>query len=81
MPVSGCLHRKYAHGENQDQGEQSYGYSLGHLRTLGTPTEHDISDATSAINVSRFMSYQPGRYAKIILVTYTGCAMIVSTAI
>ena len=30
MPVPGCLHGKKAHGENQGNRQQSYGYSLGH---------------------------------------------------
>jgi hypothetical protein len=33
MPVSGGLHGKNAHGDNQGYRQQTYGYSLEHRRT------------------------------------------------
>jgi hypothetical protein len=37
MPVRGCLHRKQAHAQHDGDGQQSYGYSLGHCETLVPP--------------------------------------------
>ncbi len=32
MPVPGRFHGEDAHGEDQGDGQQSYGYALGHCR-------------------------------------------------
>ena len=37
MPVPSCLHGKQAHTKHEGHGQQSKGYSLGHLETLEPP--------------------------------------------